>query len=108
MNIFEWLRERREQAEKKRKQKMRDRLARILWKAHSTDNQGLLLRMLIDMPDVTRYDHQSGGMKRAYCDVTMSDGYTLCGSDIWGVDAVKKAIYKVVQRLKAKHGLLQS
>ena len=105
MNILDWLRERREQAKKKRKQQARDKLAHVLREMRSTNNRGLLLKQLIDIPEVAGYSILSGGFKMAYCDVNMHDGYTICGSDLFGNDAIKKAIHKVVQRPKEKHGL---
>lgn len=103
MNVLEWLRERREQAKKKRKQQARDKLAHILRKMRSTDNEGLLLKQLIDIPEVRRYCHTSGF--RPDCDVTMDDGYTLTGYGSHGRQEIRDAIHKVVQRLKERHGL---
>ena len=96
--LMKWSRERREQILKKRKQAARDKLARFLWKAHNTDNRGLLLKMLIDHPEVFRYTLESGGFKMAYCDVTMHDGYSICGHGLFASDAIKDAIADVVKR----------
>lgn len=104
MNILQWLKERKEQAQKKRKQNRRDHLALIIWKMRSTDNKGLLLKQLIGIPEVRGYSHTSA--RYSYCDVTMHDGYTLTGHGTWDDEIIRDAIYKVVQRLKEKHGLL--
>ena len=103
MSILDWLRERRELALQKRKRKARDDLACILQKMRETDNQGLLLRQLIGIPEVRGYSHTSG--RHTYCDVTMHDGYTLTGYGYWDHEVIRDAIHKVVQRLKEKHSL---
>lgn len=103
MNILEWLRERRGLALYRRKQMKRDQLADLLYKMRQTDNKGLLLKLLIGHPEVDRY-HLVTGMY-SYCDVTMSDGFTISGHGTWSRDIIRDAILQVVDRMKEKHEL---
>lgn len=94
--MIEWLK-------KRRKQKMRDRIVEYLCEMRKIENQGLLLKQLIRIPEVRTYRLVTG--MYSYCDVTMDDGYTLTGNGTWDEEIIKDAMYKVVQRLKERYEL---
>ena len=94
-----------ERKERKRllhKKLRRERLGKIIREAKSTNNDGLLRRQLLNIAGVVHVSTESGGFRRAFVDVQMSDGYEITTSDLLLGDALKKAIARAVSRLRTK------
>lgn len=89
--------------EAKRKQNLRDRLARDLWFIYRTHNSGLCRNRLYNMPGVTRVTTQGGWTD--FVDVYMDDGYEIVSRGTFMRDALLDAAKEVVERWKTRLSL---
>ena len=101
--MFKWFKTWITSNKARRKQALRDQLARDLWFFHENDNKGLLMNRLWYMPGVKSVHLQTG----MYCfaNVRMNDGFSIETGGLWPHDALRNAARKVVERLKDVRGL---
>lgn len=101
MNLVERIKDFREKQKERNRAKLRRKLLSVICKAKASDNRGLLKKYLWELPGVQRVDMEYGGWSYSFVTVYMSDGYEIVASELFISDAIKRAIAKVIVRIRS-------